>query len=349
MTLFEYTGNLHVHTSYSDGVAPHARVARAATEAGVDFVIVTDHNVWVSGCEGYYDGVLLLVGEEVHDVRRLPQANHLLVFGAEAEVVLHASSPQGLIDEVNRLGGFCFLAHPFERGGLDGLEPIPWEDWDVSGYVGLEVWNYMSEFKALSRSRLRAVYYAYFPERGIRGPFRETLSRWDRLLAAGQRVSAIGGSDAHGRTYSMGPLNRVLFPYEHLFRCVNTHVLTERPLNGVLAHDRPLIYDALRAGRTWVGYDLLFPTTGFRFQARSGANSALMGGELVRAGAAVLEVHVPARADVRLLCEGRVVARAVANTLKHTTVETGAYRVEVLARYRRGLRGWIFSNPIYVR
>jgi hypothetical protein len=347
MSVYEYAGNLHVHTPYSDGEALHAQVAQAAAGAGLDFVVVTDHNVWVDGCEGYYGKVLLLVGEEVHDVRRQPQANHLLIYNAEAEVVLQAADPQGLIDEVNRQGGFCYIAHPYEYAG-DGLSVIPWADWDVTGYVGLEIWNYMSEFKALVRNKLAAIYYAYLPAQGIRGPFQAALRRWDELLSEGKRVSAIGSADAHGTTYSLGPLRRVLFPYEYLFRCVNTHVLTEHPLNGNLEHDRQLIYDALRAGRTWVGYDLPASTAGFRFQARSSANHALMGGELARAGAAIFEVHTPHKAEIRLVLNGQVVAKARGRFLKYTTAETGAYRVEVYRWYRMGRRGWIFSSPIYV-
>jgi hypothetical protein len=349
--MYEYVGNLHVHTSYSDGEVLHAQVAQAAAEAGIDFVIVTDHNVWVDGVEGYYDKVLLLVGEEIHDVRRQPQANHLLAYHIESELVLHASAPQTLIDEVTHQGGFCYLAHPHEYGSPFGydLDPIPWLDWDVTGYVGLEIWNYMSEFKALARNRLSALYYAYFPERGIRGPFPATLQVWDRLLAEGRHVSAIGGADAHGTTYSLGPLSREIFPYEYLFRCVNTHVLTEHSLNGRLEHDKTLIYDALRAGRTWVGYDLPASTAGFRFQARSGANRALMGEELARAGAVIFEAQTPHSADIRLISNGQVVARASGQQLKYTTAERGAYRIEAYIQYRLGTRGWIFSSPIYVR
>ncbi len=168
------------------------------------------------------------------------------------------------------------------------------------------------------------------------------------MLSEGKRIAAIGGADAHGSTYSLGPLRRVVFPYEHLFRCVNTHILTERPFNRLLEHDRPLVYSALRAGRTWVGYDLPASTAGFRFHARSGANHALMGGELVRTGAVIFEVQTPHSADIRLMFNGRVVARARGKHLKHTTAEPGVYRVEVYRSYRLGRRGWIFSSPIYV-
>ncbi len=351
MGTYEVVGNPHVHTVYSDGKGLHREVATAAAEAGLDFVITTDHNVWVRSVEGYYDSVLLLSGEEVHDVRRIPQASHLLIYGAEAEMVPYAADPQGLIDAVNQRGGLCFLAHPFEIGSplsID-LAPIPWDDWEVEGFVGIELWNAMSEFKGLLWGLPAALFYAYVPDLAFRGPFRETLRRWDELLAAGKRVCVIGGSDAHGKTYRLGPLRRKVFPYADLFRRVNTHVLIERPFSGDLETDKRLLYDGLRAGRTWVGYDALASTKGFRFHARSGVNTATIGDELVRAAAVILEVETPARGDIRLVRNGRVVARTRGATLRHTTAEAGVYRVEVWRTFRGRRRGWIFSSPIYVR
>jgi hypothetical protein len=350
MSVYEYVGNPHVHTSYSDGEAVHREVAQAAAKTGLDFVIVTDHNVWVDGCEGYYNRVLLLIGEEVHDVRRQSQANHLLAYNAEAELAPQAADPQALIDEVNRRGGVCYLAHPYERGSplSPDLAAIPWADWDVTGYAGLEIWNYMSEFKGLMHNKLAAVLHAYFPALGVRGPFRATLRQWDHLLSQRKRVAAIGGADAHGTTYSLGPLSRVLFPYEYLFRCINTHILTSRPLNGHVEHDKSLVYDALRLGHTWVGYDLPAPTAGFRFYVHSGAHRTLMGDELARTGAVTFEIRTPYSADIRLLLNGQIVARAVGRALKHTTASPGVYRAEVYRRYQLVRRGWIFSSPIYI-
>lgn len=351
MSVYEYVGNLHVHTCYSDGTARHSEVAQAATEAGIDFVVVTDHNVWVDGVEGYYGETLLLVGEELHDVRCRPQASHLLAFQAEAELAPLVSDPQATVNEVGRQGGFCFLAHPFERNSpIDPeLDAILWNDWDVTGYTGIELWNYMSEFKGLLRSRLAALFYAYFPAIGIRGPYRRTLRQWDELLIDGNRVSAIGGADAHGKTYSLGPLSRKVFPYSYLFRCVNTHVLTELPLNGELSRDKELIYNSLKAGRTWVGYDLPASSSGFEFRARSGANEALIGEELVRAGAVVFKVRTPRSADIRLIRDGETVARSQGQTLEYTTARDGTYRVEAYRRHWLERRGWIFSSPVYVK
>ena len=359
MSIYEYVGNPHAHTSYSDGAGLHAQVAEAAARAGLDFVIVTDHNLWVDGVEGYYGRVLLLVGEEIHDVRRRPQGSHLLAYRTGGELAPRASNPQALVDEVNRRGGFCYLAHPFELGSsvhrqLSHVLPaedgtFPWRDWDVEGYTGIELWNYMSEFKGLLRNRMAALVHAYWPSAGIRGPYRATLQKWDELLAEGREIAVIGGADAHGKAYSLGPVTREVFPYEHLFRCVNTHVLTSRPFIGDPAYDRALIYEGLRAGRTWVGYDLPDSTAGFRFRAHSGANEALMGGALVRTGAVVLEVQMPKPADTRLLRQGKVVARSQGRYLKYTTAVPGPYRVEVYRRYRLQRRGWIFSSPIYVK
>jgi hypothetical protein len=351
MPFHEVTGNMHVHSVYSDGTGLHREVVEAAARAGLDFVIVTDHNVWVDDLEGIHDGVLLLVGEEVHHVCRRPEASHLLIYGAEAELATRAEDPQQLIEEANARGGFCFLAHPFEKGSPLGpeLAAIPWEDWGAEGYVGLEIWNTMSEFKGLLCCRLAALFYAHLPGVGLRGPFRATLRKWDELLIAGRRVTAIGGADAHAKTYQMGPFRRVLFPYETLFRWVNTHVLVERPLDGNLETSRRLIYGGLRAGRTWVGYDGLAPTRGFRFQARSGTRGATVGEELVRAGAVVFEIATPSPGDIRLVRHGRTVARGRGTALRFTTVEPGAYRVEVYRTLWGRRRGWIFSSPIYVR
>jgi hypothetical protein len=350
MSIYEYAGDLHVHTSYSDGQALHVEVAEAAAKAGLDFVIITDHNVWVEGCERHYGKVLLLVGEEVHDVRRQPQVNHLLAYNAKSELAPLAADPQELINTVNQWGGFCYLAHPYEyRSPISpDLVAIPWDDWDVTGYVGLEIWNYMSEFKALAHTKLAALIYAYFPALGIAGPFRATLRQWDQLLSQGRRVAAIGGSDAHGDIYSMGPLRRVVFPYEHLFHCVNTHIITDRPFNGTLGHDKALVYEALRGGHTWVGYDLLASTVGFRFNARSINSQATIGDELKRTGATKFEIYTPHSGDIRLVRNGQLAARSRGQSLMYTTAEPGAYRVEVYRRYRMGRRGWIFSSPIYI-
>ena len=59
--MVEIVANLHMHTPYSDGHDYHHEIAKAAARAGIDVIIVTDHNVLVRGKDGYVDGVLVLV------------------------------------------------------------------------------------------------------------------------------------------------------------------------------------------------------------------------------------------------------------------------------------------------
>jgi hypothetical protein len=343
--MIELVGNMHMHTIYSDGTATHRGLAEAAMHAGLDWIIVTDHNIWVKGVAGYYENVLLLVGEEVHDCRRVPQANHLLVYGADCDLATLASDPQALIDAARKRDALTFLAHPVEYASrAAGEDALGWVSWEVSGYTGIEVWNYMSEFKARIPTKLHAIWYAFFPTAGIRGPFKPALEVWDHLSAGGGRVVGIGGADAHGMTYSMGPVRRTIFPYEYLFRAVRTHILVEGGLTGYMVQDQAIIFEALRAGRAWVGCDVLGSTRGFQFEARSGVERATMGEEIRRAGAVTFEVNTPLPGDIQLVGNGRVVARASGQTFKFLSAEPGVYRVQVY----RGGKGWLFSNPLFV-
>jgi len=62
---YEYTGCIHIHTTDSDGAGTHEEVAEIANEAGLDFILVTDHMTLKSrhrGKEGFYKKCLLLIG-----------------------------------------------------------------------------------------------------------------------------------------------------------------------------------------------------------------------------------------------------------------------------------------------
>ncbi|MFQ5398565.1 MAG: CehA/McbA family metallohydrolase [Anaerolineae bacterium] len=364
--LFEAVGNMHMHTPYSDGEKWHAEIADAAIQAGLDFIIVTDHNIWVDGVEGYYENehgrVLLLTGEEVHNVRRVPQASHFLAYGAEKELSCYAANPQQLIDETIQAGGIGFLAHPHEKAlPIFGEGDLGWHDWEINGFTGLEIWNYMSSFKnrvaeeleklrvkRKSWGKLTALRVALNPQKYVTAPEPETLALWDELLAQGKQVAAIGNSDAHGTPMSMGPLTRIIYPYEFLFRAVNTHIITPEPFKGDPEYDKRLILRALARGNAWVGYDMPHPTKGFRFTGQ-GVNKGSMGDRIQLDAGATLQVRTPTRANIRLIYRGEVVTSIENETnLTHFPVETGAYRVECTIPYLGQERGWIYSNPIYL-
>jgi hypothetical protein len=244
----------------------------------------------------------------------------------------------------------AFAAHPVDPAApLFNEDDLSWEAWDVHGLTGIELWNFMSEFKSRLTSLPRAVFYAFNPSAAARAPFPQVLERWDHLLSTGKRVIAIGGSDAHALPASLGPLNRTLFPYEFLFRAVNTHILLAEPLAGETARDRKAIFEALRSGAAFVGNDLPASTRGFRFQALGETEQVGMGGELrIRLGV-TLQIHCPYPARIRLIKDGREIGQwQDVETAVQTVRDPGAYRVEAYTPFRGRMCGWIYSNPIFL-
>ena len=367
--MHEIVVNLHMHTRYSDGSGTHRDIAYAALQAGLDAVIVTDHNVLVQGVEGYYrvppvssvsnspeqrfrtSRVLLLVGQEVHDQDRDPQKNHLLVFNANRDLASLADDPQALINGVRDAGGLSFIAHPRDPEAPAFRETdISWEAWEVQGYTGIELWNGLSELKTLIPTKIHGAFHAFFPQFVGHSPIAEVLQRWDELLSAGRPVVAIGGSDAHALHMSMGPVHRVIFPYEFHFKTINTHIFIPEPLTGDVGNDKKMIYEALAAGRCFVAYDLPASTRGFTFKAKGLEHAAIMGEEIPAKGGVTLQAHVPHPAEIRMLKDGaQIGAWKNTHAATYTATEPGVYRVEVYRNYLGRKRGWIYSNPIYVR
>jgi len=353
--MHEIVVNLHMHTRYSDGSGTHKDIAQAAIQTGLDAVIVTDHNTLVQGMEGYYrfgpSRVLLLVGEEIHDQDRVPQKNHLLVFNANRDLASLADDPQTLINGVRDAGGICFIAHPKDPEAPAFNETdISWEDWTVQNYTGIELWNGLSELKTVVPTKLHGAFYAFFPKFIGHHPIPETVQRWDDLLASGRPVVAIGGSDAHALNLHMGPIHRIIFPYEFHFKTINTHVFIPEPLTGDVPTDKKMIYEALAAGRCFVAYDLPAPTRGFTFKAKGLERSVIMGEEISVKGGVTLQAHVPEPAEIRLLKDGKQIGIWKKNhACAYTATEPGVYRVEVYRNFLGKKRGWIYSNPIYVR
>ncbi|MGE5462305.1 MAG: CehA/McbA family metallohydrolase [Syntrophothermus sp.] len=353
--MHEIVVNLHMHTRYSDGTGTHKDIAHAAIQAGVDAVIVTDHNVLVQGVEGYYRAsrkrVLLLVGEEIHDQDRNPQKNHLLVFNANRDLSHLADDPQTLINGVNDTGGLSFIAHPSDPEAPAFHETdISWEAWEVRNFTGIELWNGLSELKTVVPTKLHGAFYAFFPRFIGHSPILETLQRWDDLLSEGRRVVAIGGSDAHALRMHMGPVSRVIFPYEFHFRTVNTHVFLPEPLTGDAIIDKRMIYEALAGGHCFVGYDLPASTRGFTFKARGREQSVIMGDEISSKGGVTLQAHLPKPAEIRLFKDGKIVQIwRNSQACAYSASEPGVYRVEAWKNYLGLKRGWVFSNPIYIR
>lgn len=352
--MHELIVNIHMHTRYSDGTGLHRDIGQAALRAGVDVVIVTDHNILVEGAQQYFregkQRALMLIGEEIHDQARQPQKNHLLVLNAGRELATFANEPQILIDNVRRAGGLSFIAHPTDAACTAvGEESIDWVDWQAQGYTGIELWNSLSELKNYSPTVLHAAFNLFFPQFIAHGPDLALLERWDSLLQT-RRVVAIGGSDAHALHIRRGPITRTVFPYEWHFRAINTHIFTPSPPTGKLEDDAKMVYEALSAGHCFVAYDLPASTRGFRFSAQGREQTAQMGDEISAEGGLTLQVHLPENTDARLLKDGKIIRQwNDKQAISHITDQPGVYRVEVYRKFLGKMRGWIFSNPIYVR
>lgn len=351
----ELITNLHMHTTYSDGHATHSEIAQFAIQAGLDVIITTDHNIWVNGLDGYHEAkgkrVLLLTGEEIHDPLRQPQKNHMLIFNANRELAPYGADPQKLLDQVQLAGGMAFIAHPFDPA-LPAFheDDLSWVTWDIKGYTGIELWNGFSELKSVVKGYLDGLFYTFAPHAYPRGPLPETLRLWDQLTSGGRKIVAVGGSDAHALPMRLGPIRRTVFPYLYHFKAVNTHLITPTSLTGDLILDRQMVYQAFRQGHAFIGYDIPAPTRGFNFIATGKSQSAWMGDDLPLDDGVTLQIRLPLPTECRLIKDGTPIKTwRDKEFISHIATQPGVYRVEAYIDYLGKRRGWIFSNPIYIR
>jgi len=351
----EIITNIHIHTRYSDGKKLHHEIAEDAINACLDAIIITDHNIYVKGFDGYYargnQKVLVIVGEEIHDKNRVPQKNHMLVMGNNKSHARYSKSPQELIDSVNAVGGLTFIAHAYDPElAVFGEDDLSWEDWSISDYTGLELWNNLSEFKIRVNNFLQAAFYAFFPAYLAKEPPFQIRKIWDLLLAEGKKVVAIGGTDAHTLVYHFGPFSKTVFPYSYHFKTINTHILVENRLTGDAKMDSKQILAALKKGNAFIANDSVKSARGFRFYATVNEKSYPMGEAVPFKDNMILTAEIPANADFILLKNGNPVLNKQKCQFITYNVETpGWYRIECYRNYLLERRGWIFSNPIYIQ
>lgn len=137
-----YKGNLHTHTTLSDGKLTPDEAIRLYRSAGYDFLALTDH--WKQSKGGMQDGLLLLSGAEwdVGDMLDYP-VFHLIGAGMEKSVKLERASdmpPQTVIDAITQAGGMAILAHPAWS------VTNPSDCLGLRGLAGAEIYNSVSGF-----------------------------------------------------------------------------------------------------------------------------------------------------------------------------------------------------------
>lgn len=276
-----YRGDLHAHTGHSDGACqtqggarapcPVYRTAEAAAARGLDFIAITDHNTTshfdaMAQLQPAFDRLLLIPGREVTTFH-----GHANVFGPTAFIDFRLGDRalpdvRALQDLVETAGGLLSINHPSAPSG-EACMGCGWTaaDTDYARVGAIEVANGGSE---------RA-------QGGAEGPLLG-VAFWETQLNAGQRITAIGGSDNHDAGLSPDIASSIGRP---------TTVVHAQELStaGLLA--------GLRAGRVFIDLD------GTRdrlldLSARTARSSATMGGGLaVRPGETVTFTATVAGAD----------------------------------------------------
>ena len=184
-----YRGDLHTHTVHSDGRRRIAEMAAAATSAGLDFIVSTDHNTssanraWAATT---YDGLEVIPGEEV-----TTRHGHWLAVGlppggwVDWRYAPRDGAFGGYAAQVRADGGLVVAAHP--------SVPLPGCAWEF-GYQdvdAMEVWN------------------------GLWNVDDElSLRIWQQLLRHGRRITAVGGSDSHASNHPVGRPQTVVYAHD---------------------------------------------------------------------------------------------------------------------------------------
>jgi len=312
---FEIEGAYHVHTRFSDGRKDVGEIAEAARDAGLQFIILTDHgnpNTRALDAQGTVSGVQILAGSELSTNR-----GHLVAMGFKrpGPATTFSHEADAAAAEVAALGGITVIAHPYSK--------TRWSWGAASVYDGIEILNGDSAFKDdPARTLFLAPMFLLRPTaailRLVRPPV-DSLRKWDELL---RRHPTLGffSADAH------------LF-YQAIFSVFRLHVLLDRPLSGSNEAAREEIFSALEEGRFFSAVDGAAEARGFRAE-RDGA--------LLRVSTPFDFAH-----ETVFFKDGREVRRADGPAAELVLESPGTYRVEVHLRGRTPLHSgvpWIISN-----
>jgi hypothetical protein len=339
----ERTGALHVHSRYSDGAGSVAEILAAAREAGLDFLVLSDHDNLAArreGWEGAHDGVVLLTAAEV-----TPRGQgHLLAMRVRRCEGYAVQPNRTTLDAIHAQGGYAVAAHPMGKQKRSlGIHHVPWDDWDHPAVRGIEIWSYMHDWlEGIEWWRLPAAYEFWrHPERRVRGPNVDVLRRWDACGRA-RRLAGLAGLDCH--SYSLPLTRRKIFPYRQMFGFLRNHFFVEADawrLEPVGA-----LWDALAEGRGFVAHDAIADSSGVRCRAALPDGQALeMGAEAPFAKGTRMTLELPQKAEVRWLANGRCRLAEFTDRLSAVPASPGVYRFEA----RLEGAPWLFTNPFYLR
>lgn len=167
-------GNLHAHTTRSDGKSEPQAVIDRYADAGHDFLMISDHDIYTSAADHAKwnaRGLILIPGNEVS-----AHGPHLLHVDANQLIPPHMPR-QRVITAANQAGGFLIAAHPNWQAAFDHTSISQLMEW--SPYMGLEIYNGVI-------GRLDGSPYA--------------TNKWDMLLSQGRKLWGFANDDSHDPT-----------------------------------------------------------------------------------------------------------------------------------------------------
>lgn len=320
-------GALHVHSVASDGLGTIEEIAAAAKEAGLSFVVMTDHNVTPAPAPRRVDGVLVVHGVEVST-----SDGHLLVLGAEGTLPPPPRTGAQAVAWGEAQRGFLALAHPVQRKN-------PWKDAESGARVpGFELYSADTLFRdALARPlrRLLPSALGWLGDRrhGVLGLVDGQPEVHDALLQREGVPVTLCSHDAHGYP-----------PYRDVFATMATAVRAE-VLEGSDAEAATGLIREIASGRSLCVFQALGSPAGFGMHGVPGSREVPVGAEII----VELPEDAPAGAELRIFGPARLRedGRAV------VTSGEGLLQLEVWAQapgrfYGTTMKPWLVPAPIRV-
>lgn len=326
--LFDWKGMIHCHSYLShDSEGRFEDIAEACERARTDFVVMTDHQTDASIRDGRREvlgGALFLVGCELGT----PQGT-IIAFPLRQPLRrwMHSGA---LIAEAKRQGAVVLICHAEK-----------WKDWDVPGLVGAEIVNLHAAATSVSPTTVLGsslLLPSRFLMENLAFADPEVIGAWDQQLQRTHPFAPVGGGDAHASIKVLGPLGGTIADYPDVFLTISTHVLARRC-------DEASIVEAVKAGRTYVSYDVFHEGSGFDFRGVQGGLVHLPGDTVEQAPELTLKVRTPTAGRIQLVCDGAVVTEVHGDALEWPTPQPGIWRVQVLTPWGSP---WLFSSSIRV-
>ena len=347
---YTYKGAIHIHTKLSDGTGDLRTVVRAAKKAGLDWIIITDHNHYDNE-EGIFDGIYVIKGQEISPY----SYNHYLTFGVN-ETIEPEDNPQNYVNKVRKLGGFGFAAHPDEGMNIDengkicprknSHNCIPWTDKNVIP-DGIEIWNWFSNWADnLDDSSLIKLAKAYIHKhKFVKNPSRLTLDWWDKLNCESENiVPAIGGVDAHALKYYRYIVPVTVFPYETCFKTITNVIYMSKELSEDFSVAKQQILNAIRNGNNTIINRHIYKNIPDIFVTNS--KSTYFYGENIELSEHCC-LHFESNEVLKtcLIYNGQEIEKYTSDKFIHPITKSGKYRLEVYYKDR----GFLYTNPFNIK